>query len=203
MAKFPLWGGVGNLEFALAMGAAQDDLKRTDGAAVTSLDNIVWGLHISLLYECCWTAAQTATALDVLTAMQWTALDLSMAGVSCVVEPSEANNVFVEVRVGDADQVRLMAFVRHAEALLVAAGLPVRPRLQEFHSTIGTVNNSFPTDQWVAAYNASHFDFGRLHFDHFEYAGRTIHATNSTVAEGGQVPVGPSRPRLQSGCMNC
>ena len=129
-----------------SVGRAVDIMKRSAG--VLSNDRFI--VHLTLMYICC---ASRAIAQNILLpafrSVTWQPLNISYSKAICNADGS------IILLADDITQASLSALVQQFENAAAARGFVMQARatMEAFHTTIGTVNSSFPLQHALADIN--------------------------------------------------
>ena len=136
---------VGETQFQAAAARAVAVARTFPGVTRDLLD----GLHLSLVYECCYTSAELAQIGRLGAALVWAPIAVRFKRVACV------GGAYL-VLTDPASQGALMGLAAALEDAMQTAGMRVhRFRAEEapFHSSLFDQNSSYPTAEAVVAIN--------------------------------------------------
>ncbi len=141
-----LWLLSDNVAFDVKAFKAEQQIRNLDENDVISTNNVVYGMHVSLEYFCCYSATEKAQIMEALKNFSWSPLqDLEFSHFHCNVD-HKGSPIYLHAH---PTQAPLFGWVRKMEAFLTARGFRVQPHKQPFHCTLARVTPQYPTDKWV------------------------------------------------------
>ena len=130
----------------------------SNGSDIVSYDSPASGLHTSVLYTCCHTAAELLKLRGVLRSLRWSAFAVNYSDAGCNLDMHGSGIVYLHAMPDAAGQQRLLNLTRQINGAMAAAGVAVHhPRRSKFHMTLARVKRSFEADAAVAALRSEVF----------------------------------------------
>lgn len=149
---------------------------------IFSFDQPATGLHTSIFYFCCHTAAELSRMRSALQAMKWNAFEVQYNGFGCNLDMHKhqingMNVTYVHALPSMLYQQKLFGLAHTIEAALRSAGLPVNhPRRSMFHMTLARLTPAYNIRGLLQRLNGHYF--GSHYLCKFNFMNITVTASN-------------------------
>lgn len=170
---------------------AEHDLKQFGD--VSKFDRPATGLHMSLLYFCCYTPEEKASILSALHDLEWSPFDVSLDSFACNLDHDKST---IYLHGLPSSQSDLFSFARQAESFLLGRGLRVAPRQTLFHMTLARVGYDYRVDDAVNYFLDERITFGDVRIDGFTIDGERFRPTTTEMKAGDSFSLEQHRPSV-------